>query len=185
VLGQSIMVDRAYDRLLKRLFSQFENFGFVLKEMANFDAIELENLKSNPYCLHGPTVLFEDQKTGEKFYSCSATRDHKICSFHLKRSDLNKTQIDKWFNKYKKSELKRKKPDADLSDIKALPLKSRNYCRKCDKFLSADRDKLNCSQKNHQIIENIKKVQLTEPCRYLLCPITDDQANAVSVFGMI
>lgn len=48
----------------------------------------------NPWCPHGPTVLFEKKaKSGSskaEFYACSAFRDRKQCSFFLKKDDAVK-----------------------------------------------------------------------------------------------
>ncbi len=147
--------------------------------MTTFDAIDLENLKTNPYCTHGPTILFENKKTQKKFYSCSATRDHKKCNFYQNYSIFSPSQIDKWLEIYKKCQTKVDQNEINLTDIRNVPLKCRNYCKKCDKFVIVNEDKLECSRKKHELVENIKKIHLREPCKYILNPITDDQANAV------
>ena len=88
----------------------------------DYDVLELENIKENPFCNHGyllnifllkilsksififlkgPTILFTNGKN--EFYGCSACRDHKLCNFYyLKES--NKTipteKLGKWHEIY-------------------------------------------------------------------------------------
>ncbi|XP_063933321.1 rRNA N6-adenosine-methyltransferase ZCCHC4-like [Zophobas morio] len=64
----------------------------------------LNDVKEAPFCLHGPTTLFErfyfcNKSSGDnsgshyeskRFYACSAYRDRKLCSFYCKEEDLNK-----------------------------------------------------------------------------------------------
>jgi len=74
---------------------------------------EEENI-DNPYCEHGPTVLFEKfikNKPSQKYYACSACRERKDCNFFQLKDEkitkgkeiLQKEIKKKLFGKKKKS----------------------------------------------------------------------------------
>jgi hypothetical protein len=67
----------------------------------DYDVHHLENLSLNPYCNHGPTVIFSNKS--KKFYACSACRDHKLCNFYTEFDADNKISVEKlksWKNRY-------------------------------------------------------------------------------------
>ncbi|XP_035710798.1 rRNA N6-adenosine-methyltransferase ZCCHC4 isoform X2 [Folsomia candida] len=45
----------------------------------------IRDLKLNPSCEHGPTILFE--RNGSRFFSCSAYRCRKLCPFYLSEEE--------------------------------------------------------------------------------------------------
>ena len=50
-----------------------------------------KDIKENPQCQHGPTILFERRfQNAEKtyFYACAAFRDRKQCPFYILKRDL-------------------------------------------------------------------------------------------------
>jgi len=65
---------------------------------ANFDALELDKIASNPFCSHGPTILFANDK--KKFFACSACRDHKLCKFYLNHEHFTKKKFKEWHDRY-------------------------------------------------------------------------------------
>ena len=52
-----------------------------------------QSLTENPWCAHGPTILFERIRTEKvdnkslKYYACSAYRDHKECTAYFQADD--------------------------------------------------------------------------------------------------
>ena len=68
----------------------------------NYDVLELDKLETNPFCPHGPTILFTNGR--KKFFSCSACRDNKKCSFYYEYNENKKIPDEKmkfWFERYK------------------------------------------------------------------------------------
>lgn len=69
---------------------------------SNYDVLNLDKMSENPYCQHGPTVIFTSGK--KKFYACSACRDHKLCNFYHDYEEGKKISDEKlkiWFDRYK------------------------------------------------------------------------------------
>lgn len=67
----------------------------------DYDVLNLEQLEQNPYCVHGPTVLFANKL--KKFYACSACRDHKLCSFYAvydENKKFSQEKLEIWKNVY-------------------------------------------------------------------------------------
>ena len=70
--------------------------------VSNYDVLNLDKISENPYCAHGPTVVFTNEK--KTFYACSACRDHKLCNFYLDYEDgkkLSDEKIKVWLDRYK------------------------------------------------------------------------------------
>ena len=59
----------------------------ISEEHSTLKVILEEDIRSNPKCEHGPSVLFErtlsNNKSKTQFYACSAFRDKKQCPFYL------------------------------------------------------------------------------------------------------
>ena len=66
-----------------------------------------QSLTDNPWCAHGPTILFERIRTekvdnkSSKYYACSAYRDHKECTAYFPASEnancnVAKEKMFKW-----------------------------------------------------------------------------------------
>jgi len=118
----------------------------------DYDVHHLENLSLNPYCNHGPTVIFSNKS--KKFYACSACRDHKLCNFY--------TEFDA--NSFKIS----------LRKVRNLPSDQRKYCHTCQLFI------FDSSHKEHQILEGITDEMLNKPIKCILEPLVVNSSNAVS-----
>ena len=60
-----------------------------------------KSLAKNPWCAHGPTILFErvctenESKKSSKFYACSAYRDRKECGAFFQAADDAKCTVSK------------------------------------------------------------------------------------------
>ena len=62
-------------------------------------------LRTNPSCNHGPSILFErtniKTKKSVQFYACSAFRDRKQCNFYVIKGDKNRNGAAKEKNETK------------------------------------------------------------------------------------
>jgi hypothetical protein len=79
----------------------------------DYDVLNLESLDQNPFCNHGPTILFKNKI--KKFYACSACRDHKLCSFYAsydENKSLPDTKLIEWKERYLEFNL----PKSNYSD---------------------------------------------------------------------
>ncbi|XP_014216966.1 zinc finger CCHC domain-containing protein 4 [Copidosoma floridanum] len=142
------------------------------------------NLKDHPECIHGPALLFGRENEGEekKFYTCSACRDRKLCTFYL--------EYDKEPSKYEKHawEQEKKKYAASYNHAKLFifynQLMSKNptnraYCHTCEKLLlTTDKPK----HPDHQITECLSDRQMTHPTE-LLKPLGNSKKEAQYLFS--
>jgi hypothetical protein len=76
---------------------------YEIKKQTSYDVLKLEQIDSNPFCHHGPTVLFTDSK--KEFYSCSACRDKKLCQFYFKleengKKSIPESKMNEWKQRY-------------------------------------------------------------------------------------
>ena len=79
-----------------------EAFKLNESEANNYDVLELDTLAIHPFCKHGPTILFSNDK--KKFYSCSACRNHKMCNFYAEHNEskpISEEKLTTWFDRYK------------------------------------------------------------------------------------
>lgn len=53
---------------------------------------------SHPVCLHGPTLLFHNEK--ERFFACSLCRNKKDCPINISEEDWNKESVKNRNEKY-------------------------------------------------------------------------------------
>ena len=163
-------------------FSLVDLFTFVLNLdlkiiMSFFDVHDLENISKNPFCVHGPTALFENRNQETKFYSCSAVRNHKKCNFYENQREFTESEMEKWRSLYKKCQMKFKRAKKMRLKLKSMSYKERCYCKTCDKFLFNEKQKEACSK--HNILRNIKKSFMKEPTKLIINPLIDDDSNAV------
>ena len=101
---------------------------------------------SNPWCPHGPTLLFE--RSGKKFYACAAFRQRKDCSAYFEFGAKDK-RWTRW--KSVLEEGARDKREARLSG---------KFCRNCNLLVNGSHDK------GHQI-EAVTREELRFPTRVL------------------
>lgn len=82
------------------LFVVSNEFKLYRMTSNDYDVLNLDTLNTNPYCVHGPTVLFSNKL--KKFFSCSACRDHKLCNFYANYDgkSFSEDKLNKWKNIY-------------------------------------------------------------------------------------
>jgi hypothetical protein len=147
--------------------------------MSYFDVHDLENIQKNPFCIHGPTVLFENVKESTMYYSCSAIRNHKKCNFYQLKREFDDKELEKWTKTFKKCQIKKKRAKRMRLKLKSMSKSERWYCKTCDKFLFNNKQKEICEK--HTLMKDIKKGDLREPTKLIINAISDDDSNAVSI----
>ncbi|OTF78519.1 hypothetical protein BLA29_001088, partial [Euroglyphus maynei] len=137
-----------------------------------------------PVCAHGPTLLFFDKSSSYYYYACSASRDHRFCSFKL--------SAQKW-KRLASSKNLIKNPETMKPDHQYLlnhPSKC-GYCLDCCRVLIADDDpkvlaKHYASQHGHcknRIDDNEFNELIERPCLNLLTPQTGNENLAQYFFS--
>ena len=119
-----------------------------------------QSLTENPWCAHGPTILFERVRTEKvdnkslKYYACSAYRDHKECTAYFQANDdancnVAKEKMYKW-----KRVLKL---DSNISRP-SISKEPKYFCRDCGELINTDL----IPHKNHNLISS-KECELFLP----------------------
>ncbi|CAF0889323.1 unnamed protein product [Brachionus calyciflorus] len=147
---------------------------------SNYDVLNLEKISENPYCPHGPTIVFTNGK--KSFYACSACRDHKLCNFYLEYENdktISEEKIKNWLSRYKASLKPMEYYDNLRKKVFNLGTEERKYCQNCNTFIFETDEN---THSKHQIITNITNQMLKNPIRKILAPVELNSANAQFVF---
>ena len=100
------------------------------------------DIRSNPECDHGPSILFErimsQGKIRKQFFACSAFRDRKQCPFYLSNGD------------------KRPKMSKKFSRLKLIS-NPKSFCSTCQVLLEDEKR----HDKSHELIRD-KGVQIVK-----------------------
>ncbi|XP_053975820.1 rRNA N6-adenosine-methyltransferase ZCCHC4 [Hylaeus volcanicus] len=138
----------------------------------------------HPQCPHGPTLLFGEYVNGKlnKFYTCAACRERKLCKFHLKEGEtLTKKQAAKWEQKKKEfsSRYHHRPLYVHFNKIMSLPPEKRCYCQTCDKLMHHDdKDK----HQNHDLHEGVTDYHMKHPTE-MLKPLENSRQEAQYFFS--
>ena len=119
-----------------------------------------ESLAKNPWCAHGPTILFERVSTdlgdnkNKNFYACSAYRDRKECVAYFQADDNNlcivsEEKMFKW-----KQILKRDSHGSRPQNQESLI----SFCKDCSEVVMKE----SISHKDHKVIK-LKEKELSQP----------------------
>lgn len=130
----------------------------------------IRDLKLNPSCKHGPTILFST-KTGEKFFSCAGLRSHEC--FYL---DFNEYEDQ---NSQTLSQMKTEDEigsGLSLAEVKKLEIEQRTYCGTCAIFVSST-----AGHELHKVTERVSDEFLQEPSLFLQ-QLDNDKLNAQYFF---
>ncbi|XP_030758764.1 rRNA N6-adenosine-methyltransferase ZCCHC4 [Sitophilus oryzae] len=159
----------------------------LFKDDDNNHNIEVLNsdLKSNPKCCHGPTLLFSrrTKDSTRKFYACSACRDRKLCNFFLWADESEqafKRKSELW-NKELLNYVKgidHRKLFVTLNKIKALQPEKRIFCQTCSIFLLKNVEK----HQDHLLLKIISNYQLDHPSE-ILQPLDNPKKEAQYLFS--
>nr|XP_053651509.1 rRNA N6-adenosine-methyltransferase ZCCHC4-like [Cherax quadricarinatus] len=143
--------------------------------MANSDRLGVDviinDLKNNPSCVHGPTVLFErflGNGHSRKFYSCSTCRDRRDCGFfHLADGKITSCKRELWARLVIEAApiLSHQERFKIWKTVKRLPASDRSYCSSCSSLLKKSdmSDHGSCA-----VISPISDEQLSHPSTILV-----------------
>ncbi|KAK8726740.1 hypothetical protein OTU49_010036, partial [Cherax quadricarinatus] len=144
-------------------------------KMANSDRLGVDviinDLKNNPSCVHGPTVLFErflGNGHSRKFYSCSTCRDRRDCGFfHLADGKITSCKRELWARLVIEAApiLSHQERFKIWKTVKRLPASDRSYCSSCSSLLKKSdmSDHGSCA-----VISPISDEQLSHPSTILV-----------------
>jgi hypothetical protein len=124
-----------------------------------------------PYCIHGPTILFDrfcsSKNQTRQFFACAVHRTRKGCQFfHWADDPLPAEKLQQYLARYINHQ-------ATLSTV-PLPKNTDRYCTSCDEFFINSNDE---SHKNH-VINIVNKQDLIHPTSFLY-PQCDNKSQAV------
>lgn len=147
----------------------------------NFDALNLENIANHPFCKHGPSILFANEK--KKFYACSACRDGKVCKFYVDYNEVTETKSKEWHQRYTDQTLKKLEVyKENFKKVRDLQADQRFYCNDCHTFIFDSIKKHIHFNKKHTILKDISDDMLKKPIRTILEPKIKNSANAQFLF---
>jgi hypothetical protein len=123
-----------------------------------------------PYCIHGPTILFDrfcsSKNQTRQFFACAVHRTRKGCQFfHWADDPLPAEKLQQYLARYINHQ-------ATLSTV-PLPKNTDRYCTSCDEFFINSNDE---SHKNH-VINIVNKQDLIHPTSFLY-PQCDNKSQA-------
>jgi len=134
-------------------------------------------LEKNPYCAHGPTILFErffKDKPSRKFYACSACRDRKDCAF-FQWADEKVTSGKQILQQETKNKLMKKKPPRQI-----LSEGVRKWCFDCNLVLASHTFKQHADHNCKTVTED----ETNTPTK-LLYPLDNKKVNAQFFFSTL
>ncbi|CAH1783078.1 unnamed protein product [Owenia fusiformis] len=151
------------------------------------DVILDHDHKEPPRCAHGPTLLFEKtvkQKGSQRYFSCSAFRDRKLCNFYQpeerkvsKEVAASREEHYKTIGpKYSHEEFYQR-----LQQVKQYISTDRVFCKTCSLLLLKDEVKEH--KVSHNIQENITDLSLKCFPTSLLDPIENNKSYAQYLFS--
>lgn len=130
--------------------------------------IIIRDLKLNPMCIHGPTILFLSRSDNKKYFSCAGIRNQKC--FYL---DFESNKSDKVVEDTSKVQVNCN----EVTKVNFLQVcKNRIYCKTCRIFVSTL-----LSHESHDFIRGSSNEALKEPSLFLP-QLDDDKFNAQYFF---
>ncbi|KAL0970448.1 hypothetical protein UPYG_G00242100 [Umbra pygmaea] len=157
------------------------------KDGFGIEIVLQEGDKKAPYCVHGPTLLFEKvcigEEKGRRFYACSACRDRKECAFFqwedekvsearlLAREEENRSKLPKFTHQEYCSRFQK---------ILALS-QGRRFCQDCQLLLLPGEWDGHAS---HNMLQDddLTEAQLSRPS-LILKPLENKKSNAQYLFA--
>ncbi|KAF7273449.1 hypothetical protein GWI33_013841 [Rhynchophorus ferrugineus] len=159
------------------------HFNSPLENTQNIEVI-IGDLKNNPKCPHGPTLLFSRRTKNEtrQFFACAACRDRKMCNFFLwadEKENILKKKAALWENeciKYTKG-VNHRKLFLALNKIKGLHPSKRIFCDTCCMLISDE-----SGHTSHSLVKNVSDYQLEHPSE-ILKPLDNPKKEAQYLFS--
>ncbi|XP_060795167.1 rRNA N6-adenosine-methyltransferase ZCCHC4 [Neoarius graeffei] len=146
-----------------------------------------EEERNTPHCPHGPTVLFQvmcrGEKSGRRFYACSACRDRKDCSFFQWENEKvseERLRVREAQNQMKRPSFTHSEYCTRFREFVSLPLDQRRFCVDCQLLLLPAEWSAHAS---HQALsDDITVTRLRRPS-LLLCALENKKSNAQYLFA--
>lgn len=142
----------------------------MIKTTESVDVI-IRDLKLNPKCIHGPTILFSLKNGGNKFFACAANRTGKC--FHLDFKDFDQEKIHEFDEPANNVDKPR---NLSYEEVKRTISAERIYCETCEIFV----DSLS-SHESHNFIRGVSDSAFKEPSLFLP-QLDNDKLNAQYFF---
>ncbi|CAG9103254.1 unnamed protein product [Plutella xylostella] len=139
-----------------------------------------EDVSSHPLCLHGPTLLFSNEKG--RFYACSLCRSKKDCTVHISEEDWQNEGVKKRNEKYNNLITKVNKSEAwkRHNEIKSQHPSNRAYCITCEELYIIHQTKKH--NKDHRVVTPLTDEQLSHPTTWLPA-LENDTVEAQYLFS--
>lgn len=127
--------------------------------------VVVEDVTSHPLCLHGPTLLFSNEKG--RYFGCSSCRNKKDCTIHIDEEDWEKENVKKRNEKYYSLIPKIDKASAwkNFNEVKSCHYSNRAYCNTCKELYIMSQSKKHL--KDHRVTMSLTDEQLTHPSSWL------------------
>lgn len=145
--------------------------------------VHMDNLNAHPHCAHGPTLLFSRGSDNKKFYSCSAHRDRKKCSFFVWENQVDSIG-QQFMDQYERdlivTKMMRYKLQSKYNLVKKLNPEERCFCQKCGELFSKTQQDLH-SNHCEMLVENINNLKLSHPSQ-LFIPLQASKSESQYFF---
>jgi hypothetical protein len=131
----------------------------------------VRDLKLNPTCRHGPTILFS--RDNRKFFSCSCLRTEEC--FRLDFASFNQNELES-HHEFKHTAASK---GLSLDEVKMLHSRHRVFCIKCKIFVESS----SLDHESHDVSREVTDDQLQQPSLFLP-QLDNDKLNAQYFFDI-
>lgn len=131
----------------------------------------VRELKLNPSCEHGPTILFST-KTGKKYFSCAGLRSHECFYLNFEEHQVEIASQTLPLN----NETPAIKTGLSYDEVQKLKCERRIYCETCAIFVNST-----ANHQSHKTVTNISDEFLQQPSLFLQ-QLDNDKLNAQYFF---
>lgn len=130
----------------------------------------VRDLKLNPKCIHGPTILFSP-KNGKLFFSCAGIRN-QTC-FYLEMENFGQESVEE-YSEY--IEEKAKSSSLSYSEVQSTNSDRRIFCKTCGIFIESL-----LTHESHSFLRGVSDEFMKEPSLFLP-QLDNDKFNAQYFF---
>lgn len=141
----------------------------MIKSSESVDVV-VRDLKLNPKCIHGPTILFS-LRNGKKFFSCAGIRNREC--FYLDFDKFNQENVEEFS---KSSAEKATTSFTSYSEVQSMTSDQRILCRTCGVFIKSV-----LAHESHKILRGVSEEFMKEPSLFLP-QLDNDKFNAQYFF---
>ena len=132
-----------------------------------------DDISANPWCAHGPTILYQRSSSApsdisdskhktKRFFACSAYRDRKYCPSFFPVPDGDNRNPSDAIPKEKKIRWKQILEQSENTGTKEIFTSCMmRYCHTCSKLISTDTQIVN--HKHHDLSKKLREEELCQP----------------------